>query len=94
MTEDERQDLLGVVTEAHEKLSDVAFRLRRELSTKCPAFKAALKAERESFSLERELQRLNIEEGQRRPPLPEVRRGRKGCRCGAAKSRKYEGNVP
>ena len=81
MTEDERQNLLRAIAEAHASLSEVAFKLRRELTPKAPALKAAIKAEREIFRLKRELQRLNIEDLEQAkrlkslPELPEVRRG-------------------
>ena len=78
MTEDERQNLLRAIAEAHASLSEVAFKLRRELTPKAPALKAAIKAEREIFRLKRELQRLNIEDleqAKRLKSLPEVRRG-------------------
>ena len=80
MTEDERQNLLETVAEAHGGLSEVAFKLRRELTAKAPALKAAMKAEREIFRLKRELQRLDIEDLEQakgRKSLPEVRRGGK-----------------
>ena len=80
MTEDERQNLLRAIAEAHAGLSEVAFKLRRELTPKAPALKAAIKAEREIFRLKRELQRLNIEDleqAKRLKSLPEVRRGGK-----------------
>ena len=78
MTEDERQYLVGAVSEAHTRVSEVAFKLRRELTPKAPALKAAIKAERESFRLKRELQRLdikNLEQAEERESLPEVHRG-------------------
>ena len=53
MTEDERQNLLRAIAEAHAGLSEVAFKLRRELTLKAPALKAAIKAEREIFRLKR-----------------------------------------
>ena len=62
MTEDERQNLLRAVAEAHGGLSEVAFKLRRELTPKAPALKTAIKAEREIFRLKRELQRLNTDQ--------------------------------
>ena len=80
MTEDERQQLVGTVAEAHAGLSEVAFKLRRELTPKAPALKAAIKAEREAFRPKRELQRLDIEDPEPvegRESLPEVRRGGK-----------------
>ena len=80
MTEDERQNLLGTVVEANTGLSEVAFKLRRELTPKAPALKTAIKAERETFRLKQELQRLDIEDlepAKRRESLPEVRRSGK-----------------
>ena len=80
MTEDERQNLLEMVAEAHGGLSEVAFKLRRELTAKAPALKAAIKAERETFRLKRELQRFDVEDLEQakdRTLLPEVRRGEK-----------------
>ena len=77
MTEDERQNLLKTVAEAQSGLSEVAFKLRRELTPKAPVLKAAIKAERETFRLKRELQRLDVEdlEQAKRTSLPEVLRG-------------------
>ena len=80
MTEDERQYLVGAVSEAHAGLSEVAFKLRRGLTPKAPALKTAIKAERETFRLKRELQRLdikNLEQAEGRESLPEVSRGGK-----------------
>ena len=80
MTEDERQNLLETVAEAHGGLSEVALKLRRELTPKAPALKAAIKAERETFRIKHELQRLDIEDLKQvkeRASLPEVRRGGK-----------------
>ena len=80
MTEDERQNLLETVAEAHGGLSEVAFKLRRELTSKAPALKAAIKAERETFRLKRELQRFDVEDLEQakgRTSLPEVLRGEK-----------------
>ena len=80
MTEDERQHLIETVVGAHGGLSEVAFKLRRELTLKAPALKAATKAEREIFRLKRALQRLdieNLEQAKGRTPLPGVRRGGK-----------------
>ena len=77
MTEDERQNLLKTVAEAQSGLSEVAFKLLRELTPKAPVLKAAIKAERETFRLKRELQRLDVEdlEQAKRTSLPEVLRG-------------------
>ena len=80
MTEDERQYLLRTVAEAHTGLSEVAFKLRRKLTPKAPALKRAIKAERETFHLKGELQRLDmedLEQAKGRESLPEVRRGGK-----------------
>ncbi len=43
-------------------VSEVAFKLRRELSVKAPALKAAVKAERELSQLKRQLQQLDIDD--------------------------------
>ena len=80
MTDDERLELVGTVAEANAGLSEVVFKLRRELTPKAPALKAAIKAERETFRLKCELQRLdikNLEQAEGRESLPEVRRGGK-----------------
>ena len=80
MTEDEWLELVGTVAEANAGLSEVVFKLRRELTPKAPALKAAIKAERESFRLKRELKRLAMEDPEQAKGgelLPEVRRGGK-----------------
>ena len=80
MSEDERLELLRAATEAHADLKEIALRLRRRLTSKAPATKAAVKAEQELFRLRRELQRLELSgpaPAERREPLPEVRRGGK-----------------
>ena len=58
MSEDERQEMVRTIAEAHSGL-EIAFKLRRELTSKAPALKAAIKAEQEAFRLKRELQRSN-----------------------------------
>ena len=68
MSEDERQELVGTVAEAHAGLKEVAFRLRRELTAKAPALKAATRAEGVVFRLKRELQQLDLENPDRPPP--------------------------
>lgn len=78
MSEDERQEMLRTVDEAHAGLKELAFRLRLRLTPKAPALKAAVRAEQDVFRLRRELQRLDLENpdpAQKRGPLPEVRRG-------------------
>ena len=80
VNEDERLDLVRTAADAHASLSEIAFKLRRELPAKAPALKEALKAERVAFRLKRELQQLDIqgaESAPRRAPLGEVRRGGK-----------------
>ena len=80
MSEDERQEMLRTVDEAHLGIREIALRLRRRLSPKAPATKAAVKAEQEVFRLRRELQRLertSPDPVERRGPFPEVRRGDK-----------------
>ena len=54
MSEDERLELVRSTAEAHAGLSEIAFKLRRELGAKAPALKEALKAERTAFRLNRE----------------------------------------
>ena len=78
MSEDERLELVRTAGEAHSGISEIAFRLRRELPAKAPALKEALKAEQRAFRLKRELQKLDIQDpARRREPLAEVRRGGK-----------------
>ena len=77
MDEDEKQRLLDSVTEAHLSVSEVLSKLRRELATKSPALKAAVKAERELFQLKRHLKQLDQDEATRSEPFPEVTRGGK-----------------
>ena len=78
MSEDERLELLRAATEAHADLKELALRLRRRLTSKAPATKAAFKAEQELFRLRREIQRIELSDpdpAERGGPLPEVRRG-------------------
>ena len=77
MSEDERQEMVAPVAEAHAGLRELAFKLRRQLTQKAPALKAAIKAEQEVFRLKRYLQQLDLEnpeQAPRREALPEVRR--------------------
>ena len=69
MSEDERQELVGTIVEAHAGLREVAFKLRRELTAKATALKAAVKAEQVVFGLKCELQQLDLEN----PELPRRR---------------------
>ena len=80
MSEDERQELVGTIVEAHAGLREVAFKLRRELTAKAPALKEAIRAEGVVFGLKRELQQLDLndpEQAPRRAAVSEVRRGGK-----------------
>ena len=80
MSEDERLEMLRTATEAHADLKELALRLRRHLTSKAPASKAAVKAEQELFRLRRELQRLELEDpeqSRRREEMEEMRRGGK-----------------
>ena len=97
MTEDERQELLRTVAEAHSGLAEIAFKLRRELTPKAPALKAAIKAEREAFRLQRELQQLDIENpepAQGHGSLPEVRRGWKVIDADRTRRQKVRNEEP
>ena len=97
MTEDERRKLAGTVAEAHAGLREVAFQLRRELTPKAPALKVALKAEREAFRLQREIERLDGEDtepAQGRTSLPEVRRGGKVVDLDRLRRPKVRRDVP
>ena len=80
MSEDERLELVRTATEAHAGLSEIAFKLRRELGAKAPALKEAVKAEERAFRLKRELQKLDLTDPElprRREELADVRRGGK-----------------
>lgn len=78
MSEDERLELVGAISEAHAVIRETALRLRRELARQSPLAKAAAKAEQGAFRLKRELERLDLEDPQPAPGrglLPEVRQG-------------------
>ena len=80
MSEDERQEMLRTVAEAHTGLRELAFRLGREMRLKAPVLKAAIRAEGVVFGLKRELQQLDLndpEQAPRRAAVSEVRRGGK-----------------
>jgi len=97
MTQDERQNLLATVAEAHAGLSEVAFKLRREVAPKAAVLKATIKAERESLRLKLELQRLDLEDpepAKGRVLLPEVRRGGKVVDLDRLRRRKVRHDEP
>ena len=80
MSEDERQELVRTVAEAHTGLRELAFKLGREMRLKAPALKAAIRAEGVVFGLKRELEQLDLENPElprRRDAVSEVRRGGK-----------------
>ena len=93
MNEDERQQLLGIITEAHDALREAAFKLRRHLPSKAPALKSAFRAEQEAFRLRRELQRLVIGDPvlvRKQEPLPEDRGSGKVIDVGRLRRRKLD----
>ena len=78
MSEDERQEMLRTVAEAHTGHRELAFRLGREMRLKAPVLKAAIRAEGVVFGLKRELEQLDLENPElprRRDAVSEVRRG-------------------
>ena len=80
MSEDERQELVRTVAEAHTGLRELAFKLGREMRLKAPALKAAIRAEGVVFGLKREIEQLDLENPERprrRDAVSEVRRGGK-----------------
>lgn len=94
MSEDERQEMLRTVDEAHLGIREIALRLRRRLPAKAPATKAAVKAEEGAFRLKRELQRLDLaapDRDPRRQSLPEVRQGSKVVDISQLRPRKERG---
>ena len=81
----------------HLAAREVAFKLRRELTLKAPALKAAIKAEQEVFRLKRYLQQLDLENPElprRRDALPEVRRGGKVVEVDRLGRQKGPNDVP
>ncbi len=77
MDEDERQRFVGSVVEAHSNVSEIAFKLRREFSSRSPVLKAAVKAERELFQFKQQLQKLDIDGAPQPDRLASVTRGGK-----------------
>ena len=78
MSEDERLELLRAAAEAPADLKELDLRLRRQLTSKAPATRAAGRAEEGVFRIRRELQRLELsgpDPAERRGLFPEVRRG-------------------
>ena len=77
LTEQDREQILAELTEAHNAISKLLSDLRRRYSTKSPALKAAAKAERDLFQLKREILKLDLENPPLRSPLPSLTRGGK-----------------
>ncbi len=77
LTEQDREQILAEVTEAHNAISKLVSDLRRCYSTKSPALKAAVKTERDLFHLKREILKLDLENPPDRLPLPSLTRGGK-----------------
>ena len=97
MSEDERQQLLGTITEAHDALREAALKLRRHLPAEAPALKSAFRAEQEAFRLRREIQRLVIEDPavvRKQEPLPEDRGNGKVIDIGRLRRRKLDVDEP
>ena len=95
MSEDERQQLLGTITEAHDALREAALKLRRHLPAEAPALESAFRAEQEAFRLRREIQRLVIEDPvlvRKQEPLPEDRGSGKVIDIGRLRRRKLDGD--
>lgn len=76
MSEDERLELLRTATEAYADIKELALRLRRRLTLKAPATKAAGKTEQELFRLRRELQRLELSGPDPGVDIERLRRGK------------------
>ncbi len=77
LTEPDREQILVDLTEAHNAISKLLSDLRRRYSPKSPALKAAAKAERDLFQLQREILKLDLENQPARSPLPSLTRGGK-----------------
>ena len=97
MCEDERRQLLGIITEAHDALKEAAFKLCRHLPPKASAHKSAFRAGQEVFRLRRELQRLVLEDPvlvRKQEPLPEDRCSGKVIDVGRLRRRKLDVDEP
>ena len=93
MCEVERQQLLGIITDAHDALREAAFKLRRHLPSKASALKSAFRAEQETFRLRRELQRLVLADPvlvRKQDLLPEEGYGGKVIDVGRLRRRKLD----
>jgi hypothetical protein len=77
LDQEERAELLARMNDAHERVAAALSDLRRRYAAKAAVVKAAVKAERDLFALEREVEKLEGGEGEGLSSLPEVRRGGK-----------------
>ena len=77
LTEQDREQILAEVTEAHNAISKLVFDLRRRYSAKSAVLKAAVKTERDLFHLKREILKLNLDNPPDRSPLPSLTPGGK-----------------
>ena len=77
LTEQDREQILAEVTEAHNAISKLVSDLRRRYSAKAAVLKAAVKAERDLFHLKREILKMDLENTPARSPLPSLTRGGK-----------------
>ncbi len=75
LTEQDREQILAEVTEAHNAISKLVSDLRRRYSAKSAVLKATVKAERDLFHLKREILKLDLENTPARSPLPTLTRG-------------------
>ncbi len=75
LTDQDREQILAEVTEAHNAISKLVSDLRRRYSAKSAVLKAAVKAERDLFHLKREILKLDLENTPARSPLPTLTRG-------------------
>ncbi len=77
LTEQDREQILAEVTEAHNAISKLVSDLSRRYSAKAAVLKEAVKAERDVFHLKQEILKLDLENPPARPPLPSLTRGGK-----------------
>ena len=79
LTEQDREQILAEVTEAHNAISKLVSDLRRCYSTKSPALKAAVKTERDLFHLKRRNSQAGPRESARPLAAAFSDARRKGC---------------
>ncbi len=77
LTEQDREQILAEVTEAHNAISNLVSDLRRRYSAKSAVLKAAVKAERDLSHLNWQILKIDLENTPDRSPLPTLTRGGK-----------------